>query len=278
MDFINDWTELQMPEEKQHNTYWTIHFDGSRQLEGSVAGVVLASPRGDKFGYVLRLMFPCTNNAAEYEALLHRLQMAKEMNLSRVRCFGDSDLVAQQVSGTWDSKDPLMAAYRREVDVIAGHFNGYEVEHADRMKNEAADALSWLGSQCKLVPPNVFPDVLHNPSVKLPTKEDLAVPDPEAQLVAALHVIPDWTLLFLAYMTRGELPEDETLARQVTRRSKSMTISDGEIYHRSVTEAFQRCVSPEEGQEILREIHEGDCGHHAGSKSLVAKAFRHGFY
>ena len=28
----------------------------------------------------------------------------------------------------------------------------------------------------------------------------------------------------------------------------------------------------------LREIHEGDCGHHAGSKSLVAKAFRHGFY
>ena len=57
-------------------------------------------------------MFPCTNNAAEYEALLHGLQMAKEMNLSRVRCFGDSDLVAQQVSGTWGSKDPLMAAYR----------------------------------------------------------------------------------------------------------------------------------------------------------------------
>ena len=37
-------------------------------------------------------------------------------------------------------------------------------------------------------------------------------------------------------------------------------------------------MSPQEGCEILREIHEGDCGHHAGSKSLVAKAFRHGFY
>ena len=35
LDFINDWTELQAPEEKTHNTYWTIHFDGSRQLEGS---------------------------------------------------------------------------------------------------------------------------------------------------------------------------------------------------------------------------------------------------
>ena len=78
MDFINDWTELQAPKEKPDNTYWTIHFDGSKQLEGSGAGVVLTSPRGDKFCYVLRLMFPCTNNAAEYEALLHGLRMAKD--------------------------------------------------------------------------------------------------------------------------------------------------------------------------------------------------------
>src|SRR4051812_15545968 len=114
-----------MPEEKPDNTCWTIHFDGSRQLDGSGVGVVLTSPRGDKFSYVLRLMFPCTNNAAEYEALLHGLWMAKEMSLSRVKCFGDSDLVAKQVSGTYDSKDPLMAAYRPEVDIVADLFKGY---------------------------------------------------------------------------------------------------------------------------------------------------------
>ena len=56
-----------------------------------------------------------------------------------------------------------MAAYRREVDNIAGHFKGYQVDHVDRRKNEAADALSRLGSQRKPVPPNVFLDVLHNP-------------------------------------------------------------------------------------------------------------------
>ena len=57
-----------------------------------------------------------------------------------------------------------------------------------------------------------------------------------------------------------------------------MVIHNGELHHCSVSGVFQRCVSPEEGQEILREIHEGDCGHHASSKSLVAKAFRPGFY
>ena len=62
-----------------------------------------------------------------------------------------------------------MEAYRREVDMVAGHFKGYQVEHVDHKKNEADDALSRLGSQHKSVPPNVFLDILDNPSVKLPT-------------------------------------------------------------------------------------------------------------
>ena len=106
-----------------------------------------------------------------------------------------------------------MGAYRREVDTVAGYFKGYQVDHVDRRKNEVADALSRLGSQRKPVPPNVFLDVLHNPSVKIPGEEDLAIPDPEARLVAALHVIPDWTLPYLTYKNQSELPEDEIQGR-----------------------------------------------------------------
>ena len=124
----------------------------------------------------------------------------------------------------------------------------------------------------------MFVDILHIPSVKLPSEEDLAILDPEALLVAALHAIPDWTVPYLDYLTRGKLPEDELMARQIVRRSKSMSIVNGELHRRSITGVFQRCVSPDEGREILNEIHSGDCGHHAGSRSLVAKAFRHGFY
>ena len=80
----------------------------------------------------------------------------------------------------------------------------------------------------------------------------MAIPDPEAQLVAALYVTPDWIVLYLAYMNRGELPKDETLARQIIWRSKSMTIINGELHRYSVTGAIQCCVSPQEGCEILR--------------------------
>ena len=114
--------------------------------------------------------------------------------------------------------------------------------------------------------------------MSLPSEEELAIPDPESQFVAALHVTPDWVLPYLAYLARGELPTDEVLARQIVRRSKSMVIINGELYKRSASGVFQRCVSSEEGCIILNDIHSGDCGHHAGSRSLVSKAFRHGFF
>ena len=62
--------------------------------------------------YVLQIHFTCTNNVTEYEALLHGLRVAKEMGVSRIKCYGDSDLVVQQTMGTWDANDPNMAAYR----------------------------------------------------------------------------------------------------------------------------------------------------------------------
>jgi ribonuclease HI len=176
-DFLNDWTQLSAPPLTPSLKSWVMHFDGSKQEQGSGAGVVLTSPKGDKLSYVLQIHFDCSNNVAEYEALLHGLRMAKEMNIKRIKCYGDSDLVAQQVSGTWDRKDATMAAYRQEVDRVAGFFSGYQVDHIDRRKNDAADALSRLSSRREPVPPNVFLDELWTPSVKPQDLGDLAGQD-----------------------------------------------------------------------------------------------------
>jgi hypothetical protein len=62
------------------------------------------------------------------------------------------------------------------------------------------------------------------------------------------------------------------------RHSKAFTIINGELYKRSTTGVLQRCIAPEDGISLLRDIHEGTCGHHASSRTLVAKAFRSGFY
>jgi hypothetical protein len=37
-------------------------------------------------------------------------------------------------------------------------------------------------------------------------------------------------------------------------------------------------ITQEEGDKLLAEIHGGECGSHSSSRTLVGKAFRHGFY
>ena len=83
---------------------------------------------------------------------------------------------------------------------------------------------------------------------------------------------------FLAYLTRQELPEDPNEARCIVRRSKAYKVHEGELYKKSATGVLQRCISEEEGRQLLAEIHAGLGGHHAAARALVSKAFRTGFY
>ncbi|XP_044378043.1 uncharacterized protein, partial [Triticum aestivum] len=89
---------------------------------------------------------------------------------------------------------------------------------------------------------------------------------------------PSWAQPILNFLVNRELPTDEISARLVQRRAGAYAIINRELVKRSVTGVFQRCVEPEKGIAILKDIHQGECGHHAASRSLVAKAFRHGFF
>ena len=52
----------------------------------------------------------------------------------------------------------------------------------------------------------------------------------------------------------------------------------GQLFRESVTGVCRKCITPEEGRMILNDIHSGTCGHHASSRTIVAKAYRAGFY
>jgi hypothetical protein len=99
-------------------------------------------------------------------------------------------------------------------------------------------------------------------------------------VTSVFHIreIPSWAEPFSNYLITGDLPQDKAEARRLQRRVQAYTIINNELYKRSVSGTFQKCIGPEEGLELLREIHQGECGHHASSRALVAKAFCHSFY
>ena len=68
-------------------------------------------------------------------------------------------------------------------------------------------------------------------------------------------------------------------AIQLFYHSKSYVLIHDKLYKRgAATGILMKCVSTEEGKDILHEIHESSCGNHAASRTLVGKAFRSGFY
>jgi hypothetical protein len=99
-------------------------------------------------------------------------------------------------------------------------------------------------------------------------------PEPEEVMM----IEEAWMQPYLAYMMNKKLPEDAVEAKRITRRSKAFVVLQGKLYKRSITGVPQRCVTPQEGQVILKDIHTGVCGHHASSRAIAAKAFRAGLY
>jgi hypothetical protein len=80
-DFMAKWTETYTPPREIELEYWTINFDGSLQLQGIGAGILVTSPKGESFKYVLQMHFPASNNAGEYEALLQGLRIATALDI-----------------------------------------------------------------------------------------------------------------------------------------------------------------------------------------------------
>jgi hypothetical protein len=95
-DFVAEWTETQAPPRERELEYWTINFDGSLQLQG--AGILVTFPKGENFKYILQMHFPASNNADEYEALLHGLRIAIALGIHRLRVLGDSLLIINQTN------------------------------------------------------------------------------------------------------------------------------------------------------------------------------------
>jgi hypothetical protein len=100
---------------------------------------------------------------------------------------------------------------------------------------------------------------------------------PAGQEVMMIDV--DWRQPFIDYIREQKVPSDKSSAEQLICRAKSYVLVGDKLYRRSATfGVLMKCVSREEGKDILEEIHKDVCGNHAYSRTLVSKAFRRAFY
>ena len=80
------------------------------------------------------------------------------------------------------------------------------------------------------------------------------------------------------YIATGELPNDRSMAHKVQIQSARFSLVDGQLYKRSLGGPYLKCLTPEQGQYVLAELHEGMCGNHLGGRTLAHQAHTQGYY
>ncbi|GJS26806.1 reverse transcriptase domain-containing protein [Tanacetum coccineum] len=255
-------------EEEPLPARWTLFTDGSSCVDGCGAGVILTDPEGVEFTYALRFQFETTNNEAEYEALIAGLRIAEKMGVKNLEVNVDSKLVANQVNGTYIAKETDMIKYLEKVKALTNTFRAFSIKQVPRSKNKKADALSKMASTSFAhLSKQVLVEELKEKSVN--EREVLAVVEEEGDT---------WMTPIHEYLTDETLPAERKKARAIKRKSQRFAIINGILYKKSFLGPWLRCVGPSQANYVLREIHEGSCSMHAGTRSVVAKALRTGYY
>jgi hypothetical protein len=74
------------------------------------------------------------------------------------------------------------------------------------------------------------------------------------------------------------LPNEHVFAERIIHVSKKYTLVEEDLYRCGANSVLMWCITQEDGYELHADIHGGECSNHASSRTLVSKAFQHGFY
>jgi hypothetical protein len=186
--------------------------------------------------------------------------------------YGDSLVIVSQINKDWDCSTDFMGKYYTAVRKLEDKFEGLEFHHVERDHNAVANALSKLGSSRAQAPPGIFVQEISQPSIlsdKVEECNTLSQPESDPN---------DWREPIIRYIKNEEESDDKAVAECIARQSAHYTIIGGLLYRRGATGVLMKCIHSATGKQFLDEIHAGQCGVHAASRTLVGKAFRSGFY
>ena len=106
------------------------------------AGAVLIDANGNTVAMFRKYLGLCTNNEAEYRALILGLEEALKIQYRRLRIFMDSELLVKQINGQYQVKSSHLKALMRDVKILLSSLDEYTVEHIGRSYNQMADQLA----------------------------------------------------------------------------------------------------------------------------------------
>ncbi|XP_028107977.1 uncharacterized protein LOC114306839 [Camellia sinensis] len=243
-----------------------LYVDESSNSRGLGAGVVLMSTKGFILEQVLRLGWKALNNKAEYEALMAGLCNAEHFSAEQLLVFSDSQLVVNQLTGVYETRNERMVMYAAKAKDLLKKFQSIRAERISHDRNSHADALAYLGSLLDAKDTRkVWVEFILEPSIASP--------------VLCNNLEPSWMDPMLVFLKFDILAEDKKETNKIRHRSARFWVSpSGKLYRSSYLGPYLLCVHLNLIENVLYKIHDGICGCHVGGRSLAHRAFTHGYW
>ncbi|XP_074321614.1 uncharacterized protein LOC141658585 [Silene latifolia] len=140
-DFLSDFSptlqekadsEILTLSEAKEKQVFEIHVDGASNRKGAGVGLVLKSPQGEQIIQAVQCEFKATNNEVEYEALILGLQLAIELQVSRIEVYSDSQVIVNHVNNVYTARDPKLIAYLEVAKELKLRFASFHIQQIPR--------------------------------------------------------------------------------------------------------------------------------------------------
>ena len=106
------------------------------------AGIAIQDEKGNELVGASQYLGQCTNNEAEYRALLFGLEKCAEFGSGSLKIHLDSELIVKQIRGEYKVKHPnLKLLYQKTIQKLS-IFASFSITHVRREKNSRADELA----------------------------------------------------------------------------------------------------------------------------------------
>ncbi|XP_057756158.1 uncharacterized protein LOC130975367 [Arachis stenosperma] len=132
--------------------YWKLYFDRSKHKDGAGVGILIISPEEISSEFLFELNYPCSNNMAEYEALILGLEILIGKGTLEVQILGDSQLVLKQLSKEFKCKNEKLQKYLATTWELLTAFQKVSLVHIPRIQNEIANELAQIASRYRIGP------------------------------------------------------------------------------------------------------------------------------
>lgn len=211
--------------------------------------MLIINPEGDEMDYAIKLGFKASNNVAEYEALIHGLELARERGINNLQIFSDSRLVVQQVCDVFEARDERMIKYVQELRRRISSFPICNIVQVPREENVKTDFLARMGNSALKGQKRKINLIFSKR--KLP-----------AEKVAAIFQHgprEDWREEIINCL-KGRVLASKREQAQIEAKSRYILLKNDVLYKYVFIDTLLRCWNYSEADCVLREVHSGCCG------------------